>query len=221
MSDFILYNYFRSSTSYRVRIALNLKKISYEYKAIHLLNNGGEQNKEEYRAINPIGGVPALSHKGSIISQSVAIIEYLDEIVPQPNLYPKDPYQKALVRQICENINCDIHPVNNLKVLQYLEKNFGADEDNRTKWIQHWVDQGFSATEKILRKTAGEFAFGDTITAADLFIIPQVFSAQRFQVNIEKYPIINLLNKKCLELEAFKLAHPLRQIDTPPELRIK
>lgn len=221
MSDFILYNYFRSSTSYRVRIALNLKKISYEYKPIHLLNNGGEQNKESYREINPLGGVPALSHKGKFISQSFAIIEYLDEIVPTPQLFPQNPYDKAIVRQICENVNCDIHPLNNLKVLQYLEKNLKVEEEERIKWAQHWIVSGFEATEKILKKTSGEFAFGNSITAADLFIIPQIFTAQRFSVNIEQFPILNSLNKKCLETEAFKLAHPFRQVDTPSELKMK
>jgi maleylacetoacetate isomerase len=221
MSDFVLYNYFRSSTSYRVRIALNLKNIKFEYKPIHLLKNGGEQHSTEYLAINPMGGVPTLVHKGKVISQSRVILEYLEEVSSKPSLLPNEAYEKAKVRQICDNINCEMHPLQNLRVMQYLEKNFQASEIQKNQWIAHWSKQGFTAIETLLSETAGTYCFGNTLTLADLFLIPQVFSAIRFNVDLAPYPIIRRVNEKCLNEEAFQGAHPYRQVDTPEELKIK
>jgi maleylacetoacetate isomerase/maleylpyruvate isomerase len=220
-SDFVLYNYFRSSTSYRVRIALNLKNIIFQYKPIHLLNNGGEQHSAEYRAINPMGGVPSLVHNGKVLSQSRAILEYLDEVLPSPALLPSGAYEKAKVRQICDNINCEMHPLMNLRVTQYLEKNFAMTEQQKNQWMQNWSSQGFLAIEKILFQTAGKYSYGDQITLADIFLIPQIFSALRFNIDLGPYPIIRKINEECLKLAAFQKAHPYRQVDTPEELKMK
>lgn len=215
MSDLALYSYFRSSTSYRARIALNLKGLSYDYRAVHLLNNGGEQNGIDYRKLNPIGGVPTLIHKGQIISQSMAIIEYLDEVFPQNPLFPKTPYERARMKQFCENINCDIHPLTNLKVMQYLEHQLNVASEAREKWIHNWISKGLEATEKLLEKTAAKYAFGNQVTAADVFLIPQVFSAHRFKVSLASYPLVQRVDENCAKLEAFTKAHPQNQPDTP------
>lgn len=212
-----LYNYFRSSPSYRVRIALHMKGLEFEYKPIHLLKNGGEQYSSEYQKINPAREVPALIHEGQIITQSVAIIEYLDETFPNPALCPKEPGARARIRQYCEIINCT-HPLQNLKVQQYLEKEFGAKDADKAKWLTHWMTQSFSALEELLHHTAGTFSWGDQVTAADLFLIPQVFAGERFAVPMENFKTINRINENCLKLEAFKKAHPFCQIDTPLEL---
>lgn len=212
-----LYNYFRSSPSYRVRIALHMKGLEFEYKPIHLLKNGGEQYSPEYQKINPAREVPALIHEGQIITQSVAIIEYLDETFPNPALYPKEPGARARIRQYCEIINCT-HPLQNLKVQQYLEKEFGAKDADKAKWLTNWMSQSFSALEELLHHTAGTYCWGDQVTAVDLFLIPQIFAGERFAVPMENFKTINRINENCLKLEAFKKAHPLCQIDTPPEL---
>ncbi len=226
MVEFTLHNYFRSSTSYRVRIALELKQIKYDYKPVHLLNNGGEQNSPHYQFLNPIGGVPTLVHQHQgqekIIGQSLAIIEYIDEIFPDLNpLFPKDSYAKSLVKQFCENINADTHPYSNLKTLQYLEKEFHIDQNQKTKWIQHWIDLGLTACEKMIATYKGQFCFSNALTAADLCLVPQMVSAERFQVDIKKYSELYKIYNHCMTIEAFKTAHPFRQIDTPEELRIK
>jgi maleylacetoacetate isomerase/maleylpyruvate isomerase len=218
MHNLILYSYFRSSTAYRVRIALNLKNISYTQKPVHLLEDGGQQYKTEYLALNPTAEVPTLVHDGKIISQSFAIIEYLDEIFPNPAIMPLSAYDRAKVRQICENINCGIHPLTNLKVMQFLNREMGIQQNE--KWQHHWIKKGLEALEKILEKTAGTYAFGGTITCADIFIVPQIFSAERFGVNTNEYPLLKRINEACLNLEAFQLAHPYRQPDTPKELKV-
>lgn len=213
-----LYNYFRSSPSYRVRIALHSKGLPFQYTPIHLLNNGGEQNGHEYKLINPSKEVPALVHKGHIFTQSVAIIEYLDECFPHTRLYPQDSVLRAHVRELCESVNCT-HPLSNLKVQQYLQNEIGLDDTAKQKWVQNWMNQNLEALEMRLEKTAGAYCFGDEITAADLFLIPHLFSARRFQVDISSLKTISLINENCLKLEAFKKAHPHFQIDTPAELK--
>lgn len=219
MADIILYNYFRSSTSYRARIALHYKNIPFKYEAVHLLNNGGEQHSPEYLKINPQAEVPSLVHDGKVIAQSMAIIEYLDEVFPQNPLFPKSAVERAQVRQVCENINAFMHPVCNLKITQYLEKKHGYNEQARSEWIQHWSAIGFKAQEEILKKTSGNYCFGNTLTAADLFLIPQMFSARRFNVDLTPYPTLRKIEENCLKLEAFKKAHPLNQVDTPEDLK--
>ena len=213
MSDLVLYNYFRSSTSYRARIALHWKELSFQYRPVHLLNNGGEQHSAEYRKLNPTGEVPTLIHNGFTIGQSMAIIQYLDEVFPEKPLFPKNPGLKAQVLQFCENINCT-HPYQNLKTIQFLEKNFKITPEQKNQWIQNWLDQCFISLESSLKNQSGKFCFGDNLTAADAFLIPQLFSAQRFQVPIDNYPLIQKIQKNCLEQEAIQKAHPTNQIDS-------
>ncbi|MES2802687.1 MAG: maleylacetoacetate isomerase [Bdellovibrionota bacterium] len=220
MDKLVLYNYFRSSTSYRVRLALEVKKLSYEYKPVHLLNNGGEQHTAEYHALNPMGGVPTLVHGTNVIGQSIAIVEYLDDAFPQSyQLFAKDPYKKALIKQFCENINADTHAYGNLRTLQYLEKNFSANDEQKNTWTHTFTITGLTACEKMLEKHSGQFCFGDEITAADVFLVPQIFTANRFKVPLENFPLITKIVNHCNSLEAFKKAHPFCQIDTPAELR--
>lgn len=218
MTDLKLYNYFRSSPSYRVRIALHLKGLEFKYIPIHLLNNGGEQNSADYQKINPAREVPSIEHEGAVISQSVAIIEYLDEAFPTPMLYPKELHRRARVRQLCEIINCT-HPLQNLKVLQYLEKDLNVASEQKNKWLSEWMHRCFQAYEDIIRHTSGTYSVGDQVTAADLFLIPQIFSAQRFNIDTSQYKLITKVEASCLKLEAFQKAHPLKQVDTPIELR--
>lgn len=218
MSSLVLYNYFRSSTSYRVRLALHLKNLPFEYVPVNLLK--GEQHSPEYRKINPLGGVPTLIHDGKIIPESFAIIEYLDEVFPQHPLFPKDAYIKARIRQFCEVINSFMHPMGNLKTLQYLEKNHGYSQDQKEQWVQHWAHQGLEVLEKTLKEFAGTYSFGEAITTADVFLIPQILTCQRFKVDMSKYPSLMKVNEACLNIEGFKMAHPFRQIDTPEEFKI-
>lgn len=221
MKNIKLYNYFRSSASYRVRIALHLKKIDFEYVAIHLLNNGGEQNSTNYRKINPIGAVPTLAIDEKIISQSVAIIEFLEETFPNTHpLFPKDPYVKAKVRQVCENINADIQPLQNLKITQYLDNQLHVNEGQKNAWIHKWISDGLSATENILKNTSGKYCFGNEITAADLFLIPQLFTAERFKLDLSLFPTLLRIQKECLLHDAFIKSHPYRQPDTPNDIKL-
>jgi maleylacetoacetate isomerase len=216
-SDVVLYSYFRSSAAYRVRIALHLKNIPHEYRAIHLLNSGGEQNKQDYLKVNPMGEVPCLVHKDQPIGQSMAIVEYLDAIWPVPPLFPKDPYRAALVRQLCENINAGIHPIQNLKVLQELERRFSVDQDVKNDWAAYWIARGFIGVERMLEKTAGRYCVGNEITAADLFLVPQVVNAKRYNVDMGAFPRIQKVNDECMKLTAFIKAGPKEQPDTPAD----
>jgi maleylacetoacetate isomerase len=218
MADFVLYSYFRSSASYRVRIALNLKGLAYEYKAVHLLNDGGEQHKPEYLALNPARQVPTLVHGRHVIAQSMAILEYLDGVHPSPRLFPQDPYKKAQVIQFCENINCT-QPLQNLATTQYLSSAFHATEGQKQAWIHFWLGRGFEATEKMLEKNAGTYCCGGEVTAADCFLVPQVFAARRFNVDLTPYPNVLRVHAALEELAAFEKAHPTRQPDTPAEMR--
>jgi maleylacetoacetate isomerase len=220
MSQVTLYNYFRSSTSYRVRIALNLKNIEYKYSPVHLVNNGGEQFSQTYKAINPMSEVPTLEHDGLIVGQSVAIIEYLEEQFPNPSLFPRDSQKRAKIRQFCENINSFMHPLSNLKVLKYLEDNNGYDQKQKEIWINHWYQKGLTALEAWLQKNMGQYCFGDHVTVADCFLVPVVFTAERFSVDLSPYKNVMSVNFRCLQLDAFKSAHPFRQIDTPADVRI-
>lgn len=219
MSQIVLHNYFRSSTSYRIRIALNLKNLEFTYKPVHLLKDGGEQHQTAYKNLNPMSEVPTLEHKGMILGQSMAIIEYLEEEFPNPPLLPKDLQKRARIRQFCESINSFLHPISNLKVLQYLEKNHQYDQQQKEAWISHWYPKGLNALEIWLQKNAKEYAFGNEITYADCFLVPLVFTCQRFKVDLTSYPMILKINENCLKVEAFKKAHPSNQIDTPEQER--
>jgi maleylacetoacetate isomerase/maleylpyruvate isomerase len=219
MSELKLYNYFRSSTSYRARIALELKNLNYSYIPVSLV--GGEQNQDTYRKLNPIGGVPTLDHGGKLISQSMAITEYLDEVFTQGSpLFPKDAYLKAKVRQVCEVINADTHPLQNLKVTQFLEKDLHLNADQKKAWLDRWIGDGVRALDKILSPVAGDYCFGSSPCAADAFLIPQIFSAQRFGVDLSAYGTLLKINENALKHPAFQKAHPYRQVDTPADLKI-
>ena len=210
-----LYSYFRSSSSYRVRIALNLKGLDYEIVPIHLLKDGGQQFTEKFSSLNRAHKVPTLEHDGNVLAQSVAIIEYLDEVFQRTPLYPADPLQKALCRQMIEIINSDIQPLQNLSVLKKLVGQHGFSEEQKVSWIQHWIDLGFESYEALAKKTAGNFSFGDTPTAADCFLIPQIFNALRFEMEMAKYPTLLKIHNNAIKHPAFEKAHPNNQPDTP------
>ncbi len=215
MAELILYNYFRSSASYRARIALHWKGLAFEYRAVHLLDGGGQQHKAEYRDLNPAGEVPTLIYQGKPIAQSMAILELLEEVYPAKPLLPKDPVQRALVRQFCENINCT-QPYQNLKTLQFLEKTVGLGEAIKQQWLDNWLGNGLATAEKMIEQHGGKFCFGNEVTLADVFLVPQLFATNRFKIAMEPYPNVRAVNESLLALEPFKKAHPANQPDTPP-----
>ncbi|MFP5518954.1 MAG: maleylacetoacetate isomerase [Bdellovibrionia bacterium] len=221
MAEVKLYNYFRSSTSYRVRIALNLKNISYQYIPIHLLQNGGEQHQLSYKTLNPMSEVPTIEHQGFILGQSLPIMEYLDESFPGAKLLPADPRTRGLIRQFCENINAFMHPLGNLKVLQYLENKHQYSQEQKNAWVQHWTNKGLIALEESAQKHGGKFVFGDNITLADICLVPQLFTCQRFGLDTKQFSKLSKIESACLSLEPFIKAHPFRQPDTPEEFRVK
>ena len=208
-----LYSYFRSSAAYRVRIALNLKSLPYEYLPVHLVK--GEQREERYRALNPQALVPMLTDDGEIITQSMAIIEYLDEKSPDPPLLPPTPEARARVRSIAQVIACDIHPLNNLRVLKYLTGTLGASEDAKNAWYRHWIELGLAAIEARLAADSrtGAFCHGATPTLADICLVPQLANARRYDFSIEAYPTLGRIESHCLALDAFARATPGRQPD--------
>lgn len=211
-----LYSYFRSSAAYRVRIALNLKGLSYEYLGVHLLKNGGEQLSESYRELNPTALVPTLIDGDVALGQSMAIIEYLDETHPDPALLPADPVGRARVRAIAQTIACDTHPLNNLRVLKYLKRELKVDDAAKDAWYRHWVDLGLGAVETMLANSpaTGKFCHGDTPGLADLCLVPQVYNARRLQCDLSAMPNVVRIDAACRELQAFDLAGPDKQPDT-------
>ncbi|HEY1709313.1 MAG TPA: maleylacetoacetate isomerase [Rhizomicrobium sp.] len=215
MAEFKLYSYFRSSAAYRVRIALNLKGIKPDYAFVHLLKDGGQQHGAAYRAVNPQELVPSLEHDGRAIAQSLAIIEYLDEVQPEPPLLPREFAARARVRQIAYAIACDIHPVNNLRILQYLRDTHGLSEEERLRWQQHWIAVGFSAIETLLAesKETGRFCHGDTATLGDICLIPQMANAKRVNLDFAPYPTLMRIEKEALAHPAFAAAAPQVQPD--------
>ncbi|MDP3795629.1 MAG: maleylacetoacetate isomerase [Polaromonas sp.] len=211
----ILHTYFRSSAAYRVRIAMNLKRLPAEHVFIHLNRDGGEQFGKEFLAINPQALVPVLSEEGVQISQSLAIMEYLDEVYPQVPLLPSAPGDRAFVRQLSLGIACDIHPINNLRVLKYLTGSMEISEKKKSEWIAHWITLGLEAIEAQIHQhgRTGTFCFGDTPTMADCCLVPQVFSAQRFNVDLSGCPTLMAIFNTCQALPAFAAAAPSRQPD--------
>jgi len=204
-----LYNYFRSSASFRVRIALNLKNINYKDVEIHLIKHGGEQYSETFEKINTQQLVPVLKDENKIITQSLAMIEYLEEIYPNPPLLPKDPYQKALVRAFALSIVADVHPLNNLRVLEFLKNDLMISESQKTTWYHHWIKKGFSALEKQLSNNhASLYCFGDTPTLADIVLIPQMYNARRFECDISSFPTLMKIDAHCQQHSAFQKAWP-------------
>lgn len=207
-----LYSYHRSSAAYRLRIALRLKGLPFDYAAVNLLH--GEQKSEDYLARNPQGLVPALElDSGDLLTQSVAILEWLEETCPSPALMPDDPLLRAGVRSLVNNIVCDIHPLNNLSILNYLRTEMGADDEAVHRWYCNWVDRGFSAIEKSLPQTMGDCCFGNQPTLADVCLVPQAYNAFRFKVPMEGYPNIRRIVEHCNTLEAFSSAAPEAQPD--------
>ncbi|WP_266169921.1 maleylacetoacetate isomerase [Dyella subtropica] len=216
--DLVLYGYWRSSAAYRVRIALNLKGLAYESRPIHLVREGGEQHAPDYQALNPQELVPCLVEGGQVFTQSMAIIEYLDETRPTPPLLPADATGRARVRALAQLLACDVHPLGNLRVLQYLGSQFGADDAARGVWSRHWIGEGFEALEAMLagNVATGHFCHGDTPTLADACLVPQVYNAVRWKLPMDDYPTILRIHAACTELEAFRKAVPEVQHDAPP-----
>ena len=201
-----LFSYFRSSASWRVRIALALKGLDYDYRAIHLVRN--EHLGEPYASDSASKLVPLFRDGEAQISQSLAIIEYLDETHPLPPLLPPGAPARAQVRALAQDIACEIHPVNNLRVLRYLTQEMGVDEDSKNRWYRHWVESGLEVVEQRLRGMAGQFCFGDTPGLADCVLVPQIFNAQRFNCRLEHVPEVMRVHANCLALDAFAQTHP-------------
>jgi maleylacetoacetate isomerase len=207
-----LYSYFRSSAAYRTRIALNLKGIAYETAPVHLTRGGGEQHSAAFQAVNPQKRVPALAlDTGERLVQSLAIIEYLDEVHPDPPLLPKDPVARAQVRAVAQIICSDIHPLDNVSPLNYLRGALKADDNAINEWYRHWVIAGFEAIEALIRP--GPYAFGADVTMADICLVPQVFNARRFAVPLDRFPAIVAADAAAAKLPAFDAARPERQPD--------
>jgi len=213
--EFTLYGYFRSSAAFRVRIALNLKGIAPHLEFVHLLKDGGRQHSDEYKRLNPQELVPALVHDGRTITQSLAIVEYLDEILPEPPLLPHDAAGRARVRELADCVACDIHPVNNLRVNQYLKATFGASVEQQVAWQQHWIRAGFDALETMLAgsKLTGSYCHGDAPTMADVFLIPQCANARRVKLDFAPWPTIARIEAQALKHPAFDAALPANQPD--------
>ncbi len=211
----ILHTYFRSSAAYRVRIALEFKSLAYQSVPVHLVRGGGEQHSAAFAALNPAELVPVLVDGPLTLTQSLPIIEYLDELHPAPALLPPDAAGRARVRAIAQTIACEIHPLNNLRVLQRLEGTLGADAQAKSAWYAHWVTQGFKVIESMLNESGntGRYCHGDTPTLADCCLVPQIFNAERFGIALDSYPNLRRVGQACMQLEAFQRAAPGAQVD--------
>ncbi len=208
-----LYGYFRSSASYRVRIALSLKGLAYDLQPVHLRRD--EQRAPAFLERNPQGLVPALEDGGTVLAQSLAIIEYLEETVPEPPLLPAAPADRAWVRALAQIVACDIHPINNLRVLQYLEKELALDDEARAAWARRWIDEGFTAMEAMLENDTrpGDHCFGNQPTLADICLVPQIFNSRRVGVDLSRYPTLARIHENCMRNPAFADQAPERQPD--------
>jgi len=213
----ILHGYWRSSAAYRVRIVLNALGLTHEHQSVHLVKNGGEQHQEAYDELNPSHLVPTLVDKTRyepvVISQSMAIIEYLIEVYGPGKLLGNSPIERAHIRALAQDICCDIHPINNLRVISHLGDIANFDNDDKAQWMRHWMDIGFTALEKKLAKCAGKFSVGNELSLVDICLIPQLYNAHRFGLPMDKYPKIMAIEQHCLQLPAFKLAIPENQPD--------
>ncbi|MEX2524367.1 MAG: maleylacetoacetate isomerase [Gammaproteobacteria bacterium] len=214
----ILYSYWRSTAAYRIRIALNLLGIDYELRSVNLVKDGGEQHKDEYKSLNPQGLVPTLIDGNVTLTQSLAILEYLAETQPSPPLLPAAPADRAKARQLATIICTDIHPLNNLRVLQYLKHQLNIDDDGRNIWYEHWVREGFRALETLLSgTTTGPYCLGKDVSIADICLVPQIYNAHRFEIPLDEYPTLIAIEAECLKLDAFDKARPENQPDAPGE----
>ena len=210
-----LYGYYRSSASYRIRIILQTKGIGWEYRTILL--SEGEQSSESFKAVNPMGLVPVLDTGEAVLAQSPAIAEFLEEQHPEPALLPADPLGRARVREMMHTVGCDIHPLQNLGVLKYIKAAYSVDDDAIFAWCRKWIGRGFAAFEALAleRSADGQFSFGDALTLADVWLIPQLYNARRFELDLTSYPTIVSIDGHCQTLHAFEAAHPARQPDAP------
>ena len=209
----IVHGYFRSSSSYRLRIAMNIKGLGYEFRPVHLRK--GDQSSDAFRALNPQGLVPALeTDQGAVLTQSLAIIEWLEETYPAPALLPEDPVTGAQARAFALAIACEIHPLQNLRVLRHLRTEFGQEQDGLDAWCRHWIEPGLAACEALLvRRAEGDFAFGDAPGLAEICLVPQMFSAERFGLDLAPFPRLRAVRERCEALPAFADAHPSKQPD--------
>ena len=211
--DMKLYGYWRSSAAYRVRIALHLKQLEFESIPVHLVKDGGEQHKQAYTKLNPTHLVPTLQDGDLVLNQSMAILDYLEEKYSQQSLYPASIEQKALVRAFAQDIACEVHPLNNLRVQQYLAGEMNVSDIDKMKWTHHWMHTGFLAIEQKLAQYSGLYSFGDQVTLADICLVPQVYNANRFNLDMTNYPLIAKVNSACNQLAAFVKALPENQLD--------
>jgi len=213
MSDRILYGYWRSSAAYRVRIALNLKGLSYEQRSVHLVKNGGEQHSADFQRLNPNQLVPVLVDGQMTLNQSLAIVDYLDDTYPEVPLTPSDKQQRYLVKAMAQDIAVDMHPLNNLRVLQYLTNTLDVNDDQKSRWYANWIIKGFDALEQRLQQTRGKYSVGDQVTLVDVCLVPQVYNAKRFNVDLTAYPNILDVTVSLSQLPAFADAIPEAQPD--------
>ncbi|XP_047677047.1 maleylacetoacetate isomerase isoform X2 [Tachysurus fulvidraco] len=215
----VLHGYFRSSCSWRVRIAFALKGIEYDQEPVNLVKDGGQQLTEQYKTVNPMQQVPAVTIDGITLSQSLAIIQYIDETRPRPPFLPADLQQRAQVRMISDLIASGIQP---LQSTSFITKNIYVIQkvgEEKVQWAQHFINKGFKALESILKQTSGTYCVGNEISMADICLVPQVYNAERFKVDLDQYPTIKRINQTLMDLEAFKISHPSCQPDTPDDLR--
>ncbi len=210
-----LYGYYRSSASYRIRIILNTKGIDWEYRTIQLTK--GEQSSEAFKAMNPMGLVPVLDTGEAVLAQSPAIAEFLEEQHPEPALLPPDPLGRARVREMMHTVGCDIHPLQNLRILKHIKAAYSLDDDAVFDWSRKWIGRGFTAFEALARQRSadGQFSFGNSLTLADVWLIPQLYNARRFELELTPYPTIVSIDDHCQTLDGFAAAHPSRQPDAP------
>ena len=210
-----LYGYWRSSAAYRCRIALNLKGVDYEQESVHLVKDGGQQFSDSYSELNPAQLVPTLVDGDLVLNQSMAILDYIENRYPHPSLLPESPVERAQVLALANDIACDVHPICNLRVLKHITGELGASEEQKVQWIHNWINKGFASLEIQTKKYGGngKFLFGDQVTLADVVLIPQIYNALRFKVNMEQHPTLNSIWQHCNTLEAFEKALPENQFD--------
>lgn len=213
MTQPVLYGYFRSSAAYRIRAALAWKGMEFETKPVHLAK--GEQCAPDYLALNPQGLVPVLAIDGRLLGQSMAILEYLEETRPEPALLPKDAAGRALVRWMTQLVVADIHPINNLRIANYLRSHYGQGDEGVSAWMRHWMAEGFRALETLVATHGGQYCFGDAVSFADICLVPQMYNARRFGLELADFPRLTAVDERCQTLHAFAGAHPDKQVDAP------